>query len=183
MFPVTTLQTCVVHPIRNSLDLACWKDRKALAAAIKPIYTAPSAEADVAELDAFEEKLTSTAALPDRRRGLAAVLEPCDSVLRVPARDAADDLNHQRRRERAFAAAQDHQEPQAFPERRGRHQADLASPSQHRRRLESGEQRVEIGDEPVRDTVRAPLHPRAALSGTKADKENRLTHKKFRQPD
>ena len=31
------------------------KDRKALAAAIKPVYTAPSAEGALAELDAFEE--------------------------------------------------------------------------------------------------------------------------------
>ncbi len=36
-FPATTLQTCIVHLIRNSLDYASWKDRKALAAAIKPI--------------------------------------------------------------------------------------------------------------------------------------------------
>ena len=54
VFPATTLQTCIVHLIRNSLDYASWKDRKALAAAIKPIYTAPSAEAAEAELAAFE---------------------------------------------------------------------------------------------------------------------------------
>lgn len=54
VFPATTLQTCIVHLIRNSLDYASWKDRKALAAAIKPIYTAPTAEAAEAELDAFE---------------------------------------------------------------------------------------------------------------------------------
>ena len=54
VFPATTLQTCIVHLIRNSLDYASWKDRKALAAAIKPIYSAPSAEAALAELDAFE---------------------------------------------------------------------------------------------------------------------------------
>jgi len=53
VFPATTLQTCIVHLIRNSLDYASWKDRKALAAAIRPIYTAPSAEAAQAELDAF----------------------------------------------------------------------------------------------------------------------------------
>jgi len=51
----TTLQTCIVHLIRNSLDYANWKDRKPLAAAIKPIYTAASAEAALAELDAFEQ--------------------------------------------------------------------------------------------------------------------------------
>ncbi len=54
VFPATTLQTCIVHLIRNSLDYASWKDRKALAAAIKPIYTAASAEAALAELEAFE---------------------------------------------------------------------------------------------------------------------------------
>ncbi|KAB2900492.1 MAG: IS256 family transposase [Dokdonella sp.] len=53
-FPTTTLQTCIVHLIRNSLDYASWKDRKALAAALKPIYTAPTAEAAEAALDAFE---------------------------------------------------------------------------------------------------------------------------------
>jgi len=55
VFPATTLQTCIVHLIRNSLDYASWKDRKALAAAIKPVYTAPSAEGALAELHAFEE--------------------------------------------------------------------------------------------------------------------------------
>ncbi|CAB5285487.1 transposase mutator type [Burkholderia multivorans] len=55
VFPATTLQTCIVHLIRNSLDYASWKDRKSLAAAIRPIYTAPSAEAAQAELDAFAD--------------------------------------------------------------------------------------------------------------------------------
>jgi transposase-like protein len=55
VYPATTLQTCIVHLIRNSLDFASWKDRKLLAAAIKPIYTATSAEAAQAELDAFEQ--------------------------------------------------------------------------------------------------------------------------------
>ncbi|MGE8591690.1 MAG: IS256 family transposase [Alcaligenes sp.] len=55
VFPATTLQTCIVHLIRNSLDYASWKDRKALAAAIRPIYTAVSAEAAAAELEAFAD--------------------------------------------------------------------------------------------------------------------------------
>ncbi|HRA98015.1 MAG TPA: IS256 family transposase [Nitrospira sp.] len=54
-YPATTLQTCIVHLIRNSLDYAGWKVRKALAAAIKPIYTAPSAQAAEAELEAFAQ--------------------------------------------------------------------------------------------------------------------------------
>ena len=54
VFPATTLQTCIVHLIRNSLDYASWKDRKLLAAALRPVYTAASAEAAAAALDEFE---------------------------------------------------------------------------------------------------------------------------------
>jgi transposase-like protein len=53
-YPATTLQTCIVHLIRNSLDYASWRERRQLAAAIKPIYTATSAESAEAELTAFE---------------------------------------------------------------------------------------------------------------------------------
>jgi len=54
IFPATTLQTCIVHLIRNSLDFANWKERKPLATALRAIYTAPSAEAAGAALEAFE---------------------------------------------------------------------------------------------------------------------------------
>ena len=53
-YPQALLQTCIVHLIRNSLDYASWKDRKGVAAALRPIYTAPSAEAAQAALAAFE---------------------------------------------------------------------------------------------------------------------------------
>ena len=52
-YPKTTVQTCIVHLIRNSLDYASWKDRKAVAAALRPVYTAASDTAALAELDAF----------------------------------------------------------------------------------------------------------------------------------
>ena len=42
VYPRTTIQTCVVHLIRNSLDYAGWKDRKLVAQALRPIYTAVS---------------------------------------------------------------------------------------------------------------------------------------------
>src|SRR5215203_2274480 len=54
VFPPTTLQTCIVHLLRNSLDFASWKERKPLATALRAIYTAPSADAAGAALDAFE---------------------------------------------------------------------------------------------------------------------------------
>ena len=45
VFPETTLQTCIVHLIRHSLDFANWKERKPMAAALRPIYTAANADA------------------------------------------------------------------------------------------------------------------------------------------
>jgi len=54
VFPATTLQTCIVHLLRYSLEFGNWKERKPLATALRPIYTAPSAEAAAAALDAFE---------------------------------------------------------------------------------------------------------------------------------
>ncbi len=53
-FPATTLQTCIVHLIRNSVDFANWRERKPLAAALRPIYTAASVDAALTALDAFE---------------------------------------------------------------------------------------------------------------------------------
>jgi putative transposase len=54
VFPQTTLQTCIVHLIRQSLDFANWKERKPMATALRPIYAAPTADAASAALDAFE---------------------------------------------------------------------------------------------------------------------------------
>jgi putative transposase len=54
VFPQTWTQTCIVHEIRASMRFVSYKDRKKVAAALRPIYTAPSAEHALAELDAFE---------------------------------------------------------------------------------------------------------------------------------
>lgn len=54
VYPATTLQTCIVHLLRNSLEFGNWKERKPLAAALRPIYTAPSADAAMTALDDFE---------------------------------------------------------------------------------------------------------------------------------
>src|SRR5262252_2828718 len=53
IFPQTTLQTCIVHLIRHSLAYASYRDRPPLALALRTIYTAPTAEAAAAALDAF----------------------------------------------------------------------------------------------------------------------------------
>ena len=55
VFPRAQVQACIVHLIRNSLDLVSYKDRKAVAAALKEIYRARDAEAGRAALEAFAD--------------------------------------------------------------------------------------------------------------------------------
>jgi putative transposase len=55
VFPQALVQTCVVHLIRHSLAFVSYKDRKAVAAALKQIYKAKDADAGLAELNRFAE--------------------------------------------------------------------------------------------------------------------------------
>ena len=55
VFPDTVVQTCIVHLIRYSMQFASWKERKLIAAALKPIYQARDAQAAEAELERFEQ--------------------------------------------------------------------------------------------------------------------------------
>jgi putative transposase len=52
-WPEATVQTCVVHLIRAAMRFVNYKDRKAVAAALKPIYTAANADGALIELEAF----------------------------------------------------------------------------------------------------------------------------------
>jgi putative transposase len=59
-FPQTQVQTCIVHLVRASLQYVSWKLRKAVAAELRRIYTAPTAEAAAEELERFAEKWDKT---------------------------------------------------------------------------------------------------------------------------
>ena len=54
VFPEATVQTCIVHLLRHSLDFVSYKDRKAVATALKDIYRAVDAAAGQAALEAFD---------------------------------------------------------------------------------------------------------------------------------
>jgi len=53
-WPKALVQTCVIHLIRASTRFCTYKDRRAVAAALKPIYTAPTVEDAEAAMDDFE---------------------------------------------------------------------------------------------------------------------------------
>ena len=52
-WPAATVQTCVVHLIRASMRFVSYGDRKAVAATLKPVYTAVSAAAAEEALEEF----------------------------------------------------------------------------------------------------------------------------------
>lgn len=55
VYPDSWVQTCVVHLIRNSIKHVSYKDRKAVAADLKPIYQAATETEAVEALEAFAE--------------------------------------------------------------------------------------------------------------------------------
>lgn len=56
VYPQTQVQLCIVHLIRNSLRYVPWKDSKAVAADLKPIYRAATLEEAETALEQFAAK-------------------------------------------------------------------------------------------------------------------------------
>ena len=54
VFPQAIVQTCIVHLLRNSMGFASWKDRKAIAQALRGVYRADTPATGLAALDTFE---------------------------------------------------------------------------------------------------------------------------------
>jgi transposase-like protein len=55
VFPKAWVQTCIVHQIRSSMRYVNYRDRKAVARDLRPIYTAANADDALVELDGFDE--------------------------------------------------------------------------------------------------------------------------------
>lgn len=55
-FPRAIVQTCIVHMIRATVRYVSYADRKSLVRDLRPIYAAPTEEAALAALDAFEQR-------------------------------------------------------------------------------------------------------------------------------
>jgi putative transposase len=56
VYPKTEVQLCIVHMVRNSLNYVNWKERKAVAADLKQIYHAATAEEAEQRLGDFEHR-------------------------------------------------------------------------------------------------------------------------------
>ena len=56
VYPQAQVQLCIVHLVRNCLNYVSWKERKTVAADLKPIYQAATSEDAWRQLEAFAEK-------------------------------------------------------------------------------------------------------------------------------
>jgi putative transposase len=56
VFPQTTVQLCIVHMVRHSMNYVSWKRRAEVAVDLKRIYTSTTLAEAESELTAFEEK-------------------------------------------------------------------------------------------------------------------------------
>ena len=135
-WPQTTVQTCTVHLIRAAMRLVSYTDRKRVAAALRPIYTAPTVEAAETELAAFADSDLG-------RRYPAAVATWRSAWERfVPFlefhRAPQDHLHDELHRVPELPAPEDHQEPGPLPQRRRGHQAALAGHPSHRGQARPG---------------------------------------------
>jgi len=83
VYPETRVQLCIVHQVRNSLSYVSWKDRKAVAASLRMIYTAPTEEAARAALTAFDNQWGHPVLGYCSRLGTQ--LGAPDALLRLPA--------------------------------------------------------------------------------------------------
>ena len=159
VFPQAQVQTCIVHLIRNSLDFVSYKDRKAVAAALKEIYRAKDADAGAAALEAFaagEWGRKYPAIAMSWRRHWPAVIP----FFAFPARRPPDHLHHERHRGPERQAAPGRQDARPFPDRRGRAQAPVPGLEPGRAGVENAAPGMGHGQGAVRHPVRRALPDR-----------------------
>ena len=121
IFPRAVFQTCIVHVVRSSTRFVAWKDRKAVCADLRPIYTAINAEEAEAALEAFEEKWDSQ--YPTVARSWRHRWDDIIPFLSYPRRDPSGDLHHQCHRGAQPKAAQGAEDPGSPALRSSRSQA------------------------------------------------------------
>jgi putative transposase len=118
VWPLCTVQTCIIHLIRNSFPYASRRDWEALARDLRPVYTAATEPAAAARFDELAEKwgskypaiITLVAQRLDRVRAVPGLrhrdpsghlLHQCHRVAQRPQMTllscAADDMPRRRR--------------------------------------------------------------------------------------
>ena len=103
-WPQSMVQTCVVHLIRASMRFVSYKDRKSVAAALRPCTARPMRKPPEGRWKSCGQRPGS--ALPPNGCHLAARLAALHAVLGVPAHAAPRRVHHQRYRVLELPATQ-----------------------------------------------------------------------------
>jgi hypothetical protein len=151
VFPKTQVQLCIVHLVRASLNYVSWKQRKQVAADLKPVYRASTAEEAQLRLEEFAIKWDRpypTIAQMWRRNWEHV------TVLRVSGRDPQSSLYHQRDRIAEYVAAQGNQDSRLVPERGSSHEITVYGIGAHRQKVDDAGPGLESRLTTFRDSVR-----------------------------
>ena len=154
------MQTCIVHLVRHSLNFCSWKDRKAVAARLREVYSAENAEAAREALETFdadwggqypsiaqawrrawEEVIPFFAFSPEIRRVIYTTnaMESLNRVIRKAIKTRG-----------------------SFPSEQAAEKLIYLAIRGHEKTSRNGERMADSG-EPVRHNVRGSLHPDAGL--------------------
>jgi putative transposase len=115
-FPKAVVQTCIVHMIRSSLRYVTWGDRKAVAAALRPVYAAENEEAARRALAVFEERWGGK--YPTIAKQWARAVERDCALLGLSARDSTGLVYDQHYRVSQLPTAKGAQAQRPLPHRR-----------------------------------------------------------------
>ena len=144
VFPQAWVQTCIVHQIRSSMRYVAYRDRKKVAADLKPIYRAPNIDAAEQALAAFDETWGErypmiAASWRSRWEHITPFLAlPADLRRAVYTTNSIENLNRQIRK---TIKTRGHSRP------RGRHQAHLPRHPASRNEMED---RLQLDRSPTR---------------------------------
>ena len=115
VFPKAQVQLCIVHLVRHSLNYVSWKQRRRVAADLRPIYAAATADEAARQLERSRRNGTRRTR-PSARCGAATGRDY--AILRVSGRHSEDCIHDERARVAEHELAQDHQHPRLVSERR-----------------------------------------------------------------
>ena len=160
-WPQALVQTCVIHLLRASMRLCSWKNRKAVVAGLRRVYTAVNAETAAEALDELEEQWGNR--YPGVIRIWRQAWEEFTPFLRFPPELRKNRVHNQRRRKRPLSTTKSHQNTGAFPHRPIRSQAAAPRRQKHnqqtRRKPRHRHPRLENSPKPTRNPLPQPTKP------------------------
>ena len=156
-FPQATVQTCIVHLLRHSLEFVSYKDRKAVATALTDIYRAGRCRRRRGGAGGLRGGALGPQ-IPRDRPELAPRPGRGHSILRLSRRGPAYSLYHQCHRgpERQAPPGRARQGP--LPDRRGGAEAAVPGLEPDRQGVDHARPRVVHGQGPVRRPLRRAVH-------------------------